>query len=138
MLNIKGIDHLVLRVIDIERMIAFYKDVLGCALERSRDDIGLYQLRAGNSLIDLVPISGKLGAMGGGAPGKHDLNLDHFCLQVEPFDAEAITAYLQTHGVSADAVQTRYGAKGDGPSMFVRDPEGNSVELKGPPVDATQ
>jgi len=133
MFKIKQLDHLVLRVRDIDKMIAFYTTVLGCDVERSRPDIGLYQLRAGTSLIDLVPVDGQLGAMGGAAPGEQGRNLDHFCLQIEPFDAESIAAHLREHDIDAGEVQSRYGAQGDGPSLYIRDPEQNVVELKGPP-----
>ena len=77
-----GIDHIVLRTKDLEAMIAFYCDVIGCTVERRQEAIGLYQLRAGSALIDLVPIDGKLGRMGGAAPGAEGRNLDHFCLRV--------------------------------------------------------
>ena len=133
MIRIREIDHLVLRVLDADRMIAFYRDVLGCAVERSREDLGLYQLRAGRSLIDIVPVAGRLGAMGGAPPGFEGRNLDHFCVRVDPFDALAIADHLRRHGVEPGPVATRYGAEGDGPSMYIADPEGNTVELKGPP-----
>jgi catechol 2,3-dioxygenase-like lactoylglutathione lyase family enzyme len=136
MISIREIDHIVLRVVDLERMLAFYCGALGCPVQKRQDEIGLVQLRAGSSLIDLVPLAGKLGRMGGAAPGKEGRNLDHFCLRVEPFDAEAIRAHLARHGVEAGAVESRYGAEGEGPSIYVSDPEGNVVELKGPP-DAT-
>lgn len=129
-----GIDHLVLRVRDVEAMLAFYRDLLGCTLERRRDDIGLVQLRAGRSLIDLVPVDGKLGRAGGAAPGPEGRNLDHLCLRVEPFDAEAIRAFLRAGGAQPGEVDSRYGAEGEGPSIYVPDPEGNVVELKGPPA----
>lgn len=134
MFTIREIDHLVLRVRDLESMLAFYRDALGCTVERARDDIGLYQLRAGRSLIDIVPVGGRLGAMGGAAPGPEGRNLDHFCLRVEPFDAEAIAAHLRRHHIEPGPVVSRYGAEGDGPSIYVTDPEGNTVELKGPPI----
>lgn len=133
MFEIRHIDHVVLRVADIDAMLRFYVDVLGCALEKVQSGIGLYQLRAGASLIDLVPVSGKLGSQGGAAPGAEGRNLDHFCLAVAPFDGEAILAHLHAHGFKAGPVESRYGAEGDGPSIYVRDPEGNVVELKGPP-----
>lgn len=133
MLNIKQIDHLVLRVKDIDTMLEFYTKVLTCTLERSREDLGLYHLRAGASMIDLVPVDGTLGNKGGAAPGDEALNLDHFCLQIEPFDADQIKAHLNAHGVQVSDAQLRFGAKGDGPSMYLQDPEGNTVELKGPP-----
>ena len=133
---IRDIDHLVLRVHDIPRMLRFYQDVLGCRIERRQDEIGLVQLRAGRSLIDLVPVGGKLGQAGGAGPaprlGDGGRNLDHLCLRVEPFDEAAIRAHLQAHGVAAGETTSRYGAEGDGPSIYIDDPEGNTVELKGP------
>jgi catechol 2,3-dioxygenase-like lactoylglutathione lyase family enzyme len=132
-IRVREIDHLVLRVVDLERMLGFYCGALGCVVERRQDSIGLVQLRAGHSLIDLVPVDGKLGRAGGAAPGKEGRNMDHFCLRVEPFDAETIRAHLERHGYSAGPVESRYGAEGEGPSLYVTDPEGNVVELKGPP-----
>ncbi len=134
--DVRQIDHLVLRVRDIDVMRAFYCDVLGCREERRQDEIGLLQLRAGASLIDLVPIDGKLGRMGGAAPGAEGRNVDHFCLRVEPFDRETIMGYLQAHGVRVGDYGSRYGAEGEGPSQYLFDPEGNLVELKGPPGPA--
>ena len=134
MFSIREIDHLVLRVVELQRMLDFYCGVLGCPVERKQDEIGLIQLRAGSSLIDLIPVDGKLGRMGGAAPGVEGRNMDHFCLRVEPFDADAIYAHLTQHGVQAGAIESRYGAEGEGPSIYITDPEGNIVELKGPPA----
>ena len=133
MFRLVTIDHLVLRVVDSNRMLRFYCDALGCTLEKRQDDIGLIQLRAGNALIDLVPVDGKLGRAGGAPPGKEGRNLDHLCLRVEPFDEVAIREQLSRHGHEAGPVEQRYGAEGSGPSIYVTDPEGNVVELKGPP-----
>ena len=133
MIRIREIDHLVLRVVDLERMLLFYCDALGCTVERRQDALGLVQLRAGRSLLDLVPVEGKLGAAGGAPPGKEGRNLDHFCFRVEPFDAEAIRAHLASRGIASGKIAPRYGAEGEGPSMYITDPEGNIVELKGPP-----
>ena len=131
---LRQIDHVVLRVQDEAAMIAFYCDVLGCTLERRQDAIGLVQLRTGQSLIDLVRVDGKLGAMGGAAPGPEGRNMDHLCLRVEPFDRDSIVAYLQAKGVRLGDFGSRYGAEGEGPSQYLFDPEGNLVELKGPPA----
>ena len=131
--TVQGIDHVVLRVVDVEGVIRFYKDVLGCAVERRKDDLGLIQLRAGRSLIDLVDVNGELGQKGGAAPGAEARNMDHFCLRIDPFDEAQIRAHLRAHGVEAGELSTRYGAEGDGPSLYIQDPEGNTVELKGPP-----
>lgn len=133
MIHIREIDHLVLRVIDLERMLRFYREVLGCTIERRQDAIGLVQLRAGRSLVDLVPVDGELGRTGGAAPGKEGRNLDHFCFRVDPFDEAAIRRHLQAHQIEAGALATRNGAEGEGPSIYISDPEGNVVELKGPP-----
>ena len=127
------IDHVVLRVRSVAAMEAFYCDVLGCHVERRQEAIGLIQLRAGHSLIDLVDVEGKLGRMGGAAPGAQGHNMDHLCLRAEPFDREAIVAHLQAHGVRIGDFGSRYGAQGEGPSQYLYDPEGNLVELKGPP-----
>lgn len=135
MFRLVNIDHLVLRVVELGRMLRFYGDALGCTVERRQEGIGLVQLRAGSALIDLVPVDGKLGRAGGAAPGKEGRNLDHFCLRVEPFDEQAIREQLARYGYEAGPVERRYGAEGEGPSIYVTDPEGNVVELKGPPDD---
>ena len=132
-IRIRDIDHLVLRVVDLQRMERFYCDVLGCSIEKRQDAIGLVQLRAGRSLLDLVPVDGPLGRAGGAAPGREGRNLDHFCFRVEPFDEAAIRAQLRRFDVEAGPLEPRYGAEGEGPSIYVTDPEGNVVELKGPP-----
>lgn len=127
------LDHVVLRVRDVDRVRAFYCDVLGCTVEKDQMGIGLLQLRAGRSLIDLVDVAGRIGRMGGAAPGAEGRNLDHLCLRVEPFDRDAIVAHLQAHDVRIGDFGSRYGAEGEGPSLYLYDPEGNLVELKGPP-----
>lgn len=132
-IRIRDIDHVVLRVADLDRMLHFYCAVLGCTVERRRDELGLVQLRAGRSMIDLVPVDGAIGRKGGAAPGREARNLDHFCLRVEPFDGEAIRRELAAHGLEAGPEEMRFGAEGRGPSIYVADPEGNVVELKGPP-----
>jgi glyoxylase I family protein len=136
MIAVADIDHVVLRVVDIERALAFWRDVLGCPVEKVQDELGLWQLRAGASLIDLVPVAGKLGAAGGAPPGEQGRNMDHVCLRVDPFDAQAIAAHLDAHGIAHGEVVTRYGARGSGPSLYLTDPDGNTVELKGPAVAA--
>jgi catechol 2,3-dioxygenase-like lactoylglutathione lyase family enzyme len=136
MLQIREIDHLVLRVRDLQAMLDFYCGVLGCTVERRVDALGLVQLRAGRSLIDLLAADGKLGRAGGAAPGAEGRNLDHFCLRIEPFDEAAIRSHLQSAGIEAGATASRFGAEGTGPSIYIADPEGNTVELKGPPAPA--
>ena len=136
MFQILGLDHVVLRVHDLPRMVRFYCEVLGCRIERERADIGLTQLRAGQSMIDLIEVDSELGRKGGAGPGREGRNLDHLCLRVEPFDSGGIAAHLIRHGVVPGETRMRYGAEGEGPSMYLSDPEGNTVELKGPPAAA--
>lgn len=130
--SMAGLDHIVLRVSNLPAMLDFYHDVLGCTDERTQAEIGLFQLRAGRSLIDLVTIDGKLGAAGGAAPGIEARNLDHFALAITPFDEPAIRAHLARYHVAVEQSGPRYGAEGEGPSVYFRDPEGNLIELKGP------
>lgn len=134
MIRLGEIDHVVLRAINLDAMQRFYCDVLGCREERRQDAIGLVQLRAGASLIDLVSIDGKLGRMGGAAPGSEGHNMDHLCLRVEDYDEAVILAHLAAHGVRVGELGSRYGAQGEGPSIYLHDPQGNMIELKGPPV----
>ncbi len=131
--QISGLDHVVLRVADLPRMLAFYEGVLGCTVDKVQAAIGLTQLRAGRSLIDLITLDGVLGRMGGAGPGAEGRNLDHFAIAITTFDEAAIRAHLAAHHVEITDSGQRYGAEGDGPSIYVRDPEGNIVELKGPP-----
>jgi glyoxylase I family protein len=131
--EIKGLDHVVLRVADIDRAMDFYCGVLGCTVERRLEDIGLYQLRAGAAIIDLVPLESELGRLGGAGAGAEGRNMDHFAIRIEPFDEAPLRAHLEAHGINAGEVKSRYGAEGDGLSFYIEDPDGNTVELKGPP-----
>jgi catechol 2,3-dioxygenase-like lactoylglutathione lyase family enzyme len=132
-IRIREIDHVVLRVSDMSLMTDFYCRVLGCTLEKRQEKFGLVQLRAGNSLVDLVDVDGVLGRVGGHPPGEGGRNVDHFCFRVDPFEPEAIKTHLASNGVEPGDLASRYGAEGLGPSIYMTDPEGNTVELKGPP-----
>jgi catechol 2,3-dioxygenase-like lactoylglutathione lyase family enzyme len=135
-IEIRAIDHVVLRVADVEASLRFYRDALGCSVERASEALGLYQLRAGASLIDLVPVAGPLGRLGGAAAGAEGRNVDHVALALARFDEAALRAHLERHGIAPGDVAERYGAGGMGPSMYVKDPDGNVVELKGPSGEA--
>jgi glyoxylase I family protein len=134
-LRLLGIDHVVLRVTDMARMERFYCDVLGCTLERRQADLGLVQLRAGQALVDLLDIAGTLGRAGGCAAGAEGRNVDHVCFRIECFDFAALHAHLATHAVTVGETGLRFGAEGRGPSLYLHDPEGNTIELKGPPAE---
>ena len=137
--SLTGLDHVVLRVPDLEKALSFYRDVLGAVEERRVETFGLVQLRAGQSLIDLVDVgTAWLRAEGATAFTPEARNVDHICLRIEPFDETAIEAYLKGRGVEVGERGIRYGAQGNGPSIYVRDPFGTVVELKGPatPVEA--
>ena len=128
-LRIVGLDHVVLRCARLDATMAFYIDVLGCTLERELPELGLHQLRAGQALIDLVPVGSKLG--GTEPPDAERGNMAHFCLRIDDPDWEALAAHLRGHGITFEPPETRYGADGHGPSIYIADPEGNMVELKG-------
>jgi len=132
MINIREIDHIVLRVKDIEVMRRFYCDVLGASHVAYRPRFGMSHLRVGKSMIDLVEVDGPLGKSGGAAAGSGGRNMDHLCLRVEPFDQDAIAAHLRRLGTPVGDVRPRFGAEGNGVSIYLTDPEGNVVELKGP------
>ncbi|MBW4051702.1 MAG: VOC family protein [Proteobacteria bacterium] len=122
--QITGIDHVVVRTADPARALAFYRDVLGLVVEREQPEIGLVQLRAGRSLIDLIPADPAAMA----DPDRP--NIDHFALGVAPFGEAALRAYLTAKQVPIVEAGLRYGAGGEGLSLYVRDPDGNKVELK--------
>jgi glyoxylase I family protein len=126
-----AIDHIVLRTDRYRELIDFYCDIIGCTLERETSaDFGLTQLRAGNALIDIVDVNGKLGKSGGAAPGTSGHNLDHFCLQIEAFDESELIGYLKSRGIDCGEFHERYGAQGVGRSLYIRDIVGNTVELR--------
>ena len=131
--TVKGIDHVVLRVADLARALKFYADVLGCREERRVSDGRIVMLRAGNTMIDLQE-AGK--SPPDGAPDKGPGNMEHFCVRIEPWDEAAIAKHLDSLGVKHDKAEMRFGADGRGPSIYIEDPDGNAVELKGPPVAA--
>jgi glyoxylase I family protein len=126
-----GIDHVVLRVLDLERAVGFYQQVLGCAVERRKDALGMVQMRAGDALIDLIAIDGKLGRAGGAGPGREGRNMDHLCLAVENFDLVSVRAHLERHHVEMGEVGERHGASGLSTSIYLTDPDGNGLELRG-------
>jgi glyoxylase I family protein len=141
MFHILGLDHVVLRVTDVLRMTRFYCDVLGCRVERVREDLGLTQLRAGQSLIDFIAIAGAdktdttRDSRKQAVSSAQGRNMEHVCLRIEPFDQAALIGHLISHGVVPGETKRRYGADGYGPSIYISDPEGNTIELKGPPAD---
>jgi len=125
------IDHIVLRTPQLQKMIDFYCDVLGCTIERQTSpEIGLTQLRAGSALIDLVVVDSELGRLGGEAPGRYGNNMDHFCLQIAPVAEDALKQIFVAAGVPVGEIQTRNGSEGFGPSIYIRDPDENQVELR--------
>lgn len=134
MFRLKSVDHVVLRVTDIERCLDFYRAVVGCTLEKAHTEIGLYQLRAGDFIIDLVDVNGPIGIGGGPPPGPTAHNLDHFCIRIEPFDEDGLRRHFAGHGIETGPLYTNWGGDGRGPSLYVKDPGGNTVELKGPPT----
>lgn len=134
--KLKGLDHVVIRCRDLAKMRAFYLDVLGCTVEDDDVGLGLYQMWAGAQMISLAPIDGPMGRSGGPAPGPVGHNVDHIAIMITPFDDGAIRTYLGRHGVKLGDTRIRNGVEGEGPGIYIHDPEGNTIELKGPPDPA--
>ena len=131
MISIIGIDHVVLRTTRLDEMLAFYRDLLGCPVERELEPkLGLIQLRAGTGLIDLVPVDSELGRLGGKPPVQDGRNMEHVCLRIQPVPEAELLEKLRSAGVQPSEFAERYGADGFGRSVYINDPEGNVVELK--------
>jgi glyoxylase I family protein len=129
--HVERIDHVVLRVRDLPAMVRFYEQALGFHVERTLDRIKLVQMRAGASMLDLVAAERPDHESKEGPP-----NMDHLCFRIEPFDRDAIVTRLAPLGISVGETFERYGAEGNGPSVYFNDPEGNQIELKGPSAKA--
>lgn len=121
MFEIVGLDHIVLRTNNLEKMVFFYCNVLGCHIENTQDELGLIQLRAGNNIIDLLKIDQTIIQAG--------KNLEHFCLRIYPFEFEKLKKYFHSHGIELLRYANRYGAQGYGWSFYLKDPDNNEVEL---------
>jgi glyoxylase I family protein len=131
MIQLERIDHVVLRTSRVADMTSFYCDVLGCTVERTvAEGVGLTQLRAGEALIDLVNIDSQPGQTGGAAPSQEGRNMDHLCLQIKAIDQDELIDWLSHQGIQAGPFETRYGAGGFGPSIYIQDPDGNTLELR--------
>ena len=131
MIRVKVIDHIVLRTANFENMLHFYSHVLGCKIERTLPaHVGLTQLRAGKSLIDIVTVDSELGRAGGPPPSGTEKNVDHFCLQIEALTEEELTDWLESNGIEVGDFEVRYGAEAFGSSVYIRDPDNNIVELR--------
>ncbi|HEY5624526.1 MAG TPA: VOC family protein [Gammaproteobacteria bacterium] len=131
-IRITKLDHVVVRARDLEKLVAFYCDVLGCSLERRSKTVeGLVHLRAGTSFIDIMRAGADYDPPTGGRG-----NMDHLCIQIEPFRQDEMAEYLARNGVGPGDFGRRFGADGDGISVYIRDPEGNEVELKAAPEPA--
>ena len=131
-MRILGLDHIVIRCNDLAAMARFYRETLGCRVEKHNEELGLIHLRAGSALIDLISVAGELGRIGGAGPGMQARNVDHFCLRIDPFDEASLRDQFRARGVELSRLHDNYGSEGTGPSLYLADPEGNSIELKGP------
>ncbi len=131
-LKVTKLDHVVLRVADLEKSIHFYRDVLGFPEARINEKTGLHQYQAGGSMVDIVPLDSELGTRAGYGPPEAGRNVDHFAFTVSEFDEEVLVSWLKQHGVTPTHSGRRFGAEGYGPSIYMEDPDGNVVEIKGP------
>ena len=123
-ISIRNLDHVVVRVSDVDRSLAVYCNILGCSEERRVERIGLVQLRAGSCMIDLIDAKDN-------SPSVGAENMDHFAVRLDSFNEPEIRSFLTEHGIASGEATSRYGAEGDGPAIYIEDPDGNKVELKG-------
>ena len=128
---LEGLDHVVLLVDGMDRAEPFYCEVIGCTVEGRLPEYGMLQLRAGAALIDLVDTASEEGSWGR-PPVDGGRNMDHVCIATGPWDEATMRAHLAGHGIEIIEEGIRSGARGDGLSFYVRDPSGNTIELKGP------
>jgi glyoxylase I family protein len=134
MLRIAQMDHIVLNVSDIDRSLHFYAHVLGLTAERVDDyksgKVGFPSVRINDhTIIDLFPPERQEQPAGGGRAG----NLNHLCLATEneDQDMDAIVTYLNGHGIGVETGPIRrWGARGNGTSVYFRDPDNNLVEVR--------
>ena len=127
--EIQRIDHLVLRTRNADRLVVFYRG-LGCEVVREVESMGMVQLSAGRSMIDIVAAEDAATAADG-----QGRNLDHFALRIEPFDEAAILEFCAEREIPVTVMSMPLlGADGYGPAVYLEDPDGNRLELKGPPV----
>jgi catechol 2,3-dioxygenase-like lactoylglutathione lyase family enzyme len=132
MFTVTGMDHIVLKVRDMDRVLDFYLNVLGLKGER------LEEFRQGrvpfpsvrinhDTIIDLFPVQ----ASADDVPDARSSDLDHFCLVVDQTDMSQVVAYLQRHGVAIQqGPVTRWGAHGNGTSIYFSDPENRQIEIR--------
>jgi catechol 2,3-dioxygenase-like lactoylglutathione lyase family enzyme len=130
---LEGIDHILLLVNGMRPAVRFYRDVLGCKVEGALPQYGMLQLRAGSALIDLVDISAEQAAWAV-PPVAGGRNLDHLCLALGPYDEAKLRRHLAQHRVQIIEEGVHGGSRGESLSLYVRDPSGNVIELKGPPA----
>lgn len=119
--RVLGFDHLVLKCTDVDRSLRFYRDELGLPVEREepwrQGAVPFPSVRIDpTTIIDLLA----------GAP--EGANVDHFCVVIEPTDLVALAGGGRFEVVAGPA--TRWGAQGNATSLYVRDPDGNVVELR--------
>ena len=117
-IEINRIDHIVLLVADLERSVRFYTDVLGMHEERRHEDLGLVQMRAGASLVDLQQAK---------RTRRTGQNMDHFALNLAHFNEKRLLSHLKAHGVASGKVRPRYGSDGRGKTVDLTDPDGNLI-----------
>src|SRR5436853_4712076 len=114
--SILGIDHVVLRATDPAALEKFYVEALGCTVEKRQEAIKLTQLRAGRTLIDIVPVD--QAGPAAGEQAARGANLDHICLRIEPFDAAALSKHFAAN-YDCGEEKSRFGADGQGPSVYL-------------------
>lgn len=132
MLTVTAMDHIVLNVRDMDTILDFYINVLGLQGERieayQQGDVPFPSVRINaDTLIDLFPVQ----AAATDAPTQQPEHLNHFCMVIAKADMQQVIAHLESHGVTIEEGPiTRWGAHGNGTSIYFCDPEGRQIEIR--------
>jgi glyoxylase I family protein len=129
---LEGLDHILLLVCGMPEALRFYCDVLGCSIESELPEFSMTQLRAGSALIDLVDVGTVAGQWAlPKVPGGR--NLDHVCIAITAYEEQALRDHLAAHDINIVEEGLHHGARGHSLSIYIKDPSGNTIELKRPP-----
>lgn len=132
-IKIECLDHVVLSVQSIEKMLPFYCDVLGFELTQQNEDGKFAQLCAGNAIVDMLKRRGTPSDDPESTARKNERNMDHFALRLEAFEEDSLRDHLAQFGIDAGKLWRNDGPDGHY-SFYIQDPEGNDIELKGWPA----
>ena len=130
MVSVTGFDHLVLTCRKARATRAFYEGLLGFRVTNELPQWGMTELTAGNAVIVLVDATSKEGEWAASPKGEGE-NMNHYCLRLKSFDEAGLRTLLARNGIAIEEEQHEHTSEGAEHAFYVRDPDGNYVELRG-------